>query len=161
MYPNLLAVRGDPLDGWYLSVPSVSIGQYPSHLAGLLKGSSEGGHSLDLALRVFTIPGGRLPAYRFRLASWQMPRLEIPEPVTAIPCRAPWWTMPSDLNLDQCLMDSLSFVVEANSYTLYMLINTPNTFHTVPLRGTSSSGVTGFTTPRYPSVCSPSVFVSP
>ncbi|GBM75081.1 hypothetical protein AVEN_197441-1 [Araneus ventricosus] len=29
-----------------------------------------------------------------------------------------------------------------------------------PLRGTSSLGVTGFTTPRYPSVCSPSVFVS-
>ncbi|GBM50703.1 hypothetical protein AVEN_146053-1 [Araneus ventricosus] len=27
-----------------------------------------------------------------------------------------------------------------------------------PLRGTSSSGVTGFTTPRYPSVCSPFEF---
>ncbi|CAL1261642.1 unnamed protein product, partial [Larinioides sclopetarius] len=25
----------------------------------------------------------------------------------------------------------------------------------LPLRGTSSLGVTGFTTPRYPSVCSP------
>ncbi|GBN22689.1 hypothetical protein AVEN_68028-1 [Araneus ventricosus] len=30
-----------------------------------------------------------------------------------------------------------------------------------PLRGTSSLGVTGFTTPRYPSVLSPSVFSSP
>ncbi|GBN97865.1 hypothetical protein AVEN_94090-1 [Araneus ventricosus] len=30
-----------------------------------------------------------------------------------------------------------------------------------PLRGTSSSGVTGFTTPRYPSVLPPFVFPSP
>ncbi|GBM96909.1 hypothetical protein AVEN_148379-1 [Araneus ventricosus] len=30
-----------------------------------------------------------------------------------------------------------------------------------PLRGTSSSGVTGITAPRYPSVCSPFVFSSP
>ncbi|GBN70127.1 hypothetical protein AVEN_238793-1, partial [Araneus ventricosus] len=32
---------------------------------------------------------------------------------------------------------------------------------TRPLRGTSSLGVTGFTTPRYPSVLSPSVYFSP
>ncbi|GBO28073.1 hypothetical protein AVEN_95841-1 [Araneus ventricosus] len=39
--------------------------------------------------------------------------------------------MPSGPNLYQCLMGSLSFVVEANSSTRYMLINIPNTFHTV------------------------------
>ncbi|GBM12058.1 hypothetical protein AVEN_245463-1 [Araneus ventricosus] len=38
--------------------------------------------------------------------------------------------MPSSPNLYQCLMDSLSFVVEANLSTRYMFINTPNTFHT-------------------------------
>ncbi|GBN56502.1 hypothetical protein AVEN_119354-1 [Araneus ventricosus] len=36
-----------------------------------------------------------------------------------------------------------------------------NTSRCRPLRGTSSLGVTGFTTPRYPSVWSPSVFSSP
>ncbi|GBN80230.1 hypothetical protein AVEN_158573-1 [Araneus ventricosus] len=39
--------------------------------------------------------------------------------------------MPSSPNLYQYLMGSLSLVVEANSSTRYMLINTPNTFHTV------------------------------
>ncbi|GBO08604.1 hypothetical protein AVEN_40685-1 [Araneus ventricosus] len=39
--------------------------------------------------------------------------------------------MPSIPKLYQCLMGSLSFVVEANSSTRYMLISTPNTFHTV------------------------------
>ncbi|GBO44536.1 hypothetical protein AVEN_43322-1 [Araneus ventricosus] len=39
--------------------------------------------------------------------------------------------MPPSPNLYQYLMGSLSFVVEANSSTRYMLINTPNTFHTV------------------------------
>ncbi|GBL78382.1 hypothetical protein AVEN_42900-1 [Araneus ventricosus] len=39
--------------------------------------------------------------------------------------------MPSSPNLYQCLMGFLSFVVEANSSTRYMLISTPNTFHTV------------------------------
>ncbi|GBL90287.1 hypothetical protein AVEN_130385-1 [Araneus ventricosus] len=56
-YPHVLAVRGDPLDGWYISVPGVSIGWYPSHLAGLLKGIKRRGHSLGLALRVVTVPG--------------------------------------------------------------------------------------------------------
>ncbi|GBN22100.1 hypothetical protein AVEN_114819-1, partial [Araneus ventricosus] len=57
-YPHVLAVRGDPLDGWYISVPGVSIGRYSSHLAGLLKGIKRRGHSLGLALRVVTVPGG-------------------------------------------------------------------------------------------------------
>ncbi|GBM07294.1 hypothetical protein AVEN_187852-1 [Araneus ventricosus] len=39
--------------------------------------------------------------------------------------------MPSSPNLYQYLMGSLSFVVEANSSIRYMLISTPNTFHTV------------------------------
>ncbi|GBM55063.1 hypothetical protein AVEN_73147-1 [Araneus ventricosus] len=39
--------------------------------------------------------------------------------------------MPSSPNLDKYLIGSLSLVVEANSSTRYMLINTPNTFHTV------------------------------
>ncbi|GBN45517.1 hypothetical protein AVEN_140374-1 [Araneus ventricosus] len=39
--------------------------------------------------------------------------------------------MPSSPNLYQYLMGSFSFVVEVNSSTRYMLINTPNTFHTV------------------------------
>ncbi|GBL75632.1 putative RNA-directed DNA polymerase from transposon X-element [Araneus ventricosus] len=39
--------------------------------------------------------------------------------------------MPSSPNHYQYLMGSLSLVVEANSSTRYMLINTPNTFHTV------------------------------
>ncbi|GBM82473.1 hypothetical protein AVEN_90133-1, partial [Araneus ventricosus] len=55
-YIHVLAVRGDQLDGWYISVPSVSTGRYPVLLAGLLKVSSEGGQSL--ALRVLTVPGG-------------------------------------------------------------------------------------------------------
>ncbi|GBL72877.1 hypothetical protein AVEN_128072-1 [Araneus ventricosus] len=38
IYPHVLAVRGDPLHGWYILVPGASIGRYPSHLAGLLKG---------------------------------------------------------------------------------------------------------------------------
>ncbi|GBN39675.1 hypothetical protein AVEN_257313-1 [Araneus ventricosus] len=54
-----------------------------------------------------------------------------PEPVAAIPCWAPWWAMPSSPNLYQYLLGSLSFVVKAKSSTRYMLINTPNTFHTV------------------------------
>ncbi|GBN95355.1 hypothetical protein AVEN_251743-1 [Araneus ventricosus] len=57
-YPHVLAVRGDPLDGWYISVPGVSIGWYPSRMAGLLKGIKRRGHSLGLALRVVTVPGG-------------------------------------------------------------------------------------------------------
>ncbi|GBN50109.1 hypothetical protein AVEN_154704-1 [Araneus ventricosus] len=57
-YPHVLAVRGDPLDGRYISVPGVSIGRYPSHMAGLLKGIKRRGHSLGLALRVVTVPGG-------------------------------------------------------------------------------------------------------
>ncbi|GBN72065.1 hypothetical protein AVEN_19975-1 [Araneus ventricosus] len=48
-YSHVLAVRGDPLDGWYISDPGVSIGWYPSHLAGLLKG---------IKLRVVNVPGG-------------------------------------------------------------------------------------------------------
>ncbi|GBM11482.1 hypothetical protein AVEN_101914-1 [Araneus ventricosus] len=40
--PHVLAVRSEPLDGWYILVPGVSIGLYPRHLTGLLKGSSEG-----------------------------------------------------------------------------------------------------------------------
>ncbi|GBO14732.1 hypothetical protein AVEN_59426-1 [Araneus ventricosus] len=51
-------MRGDPLDGWYISVPGVSIGRYPSHLVGLLKGIKRRGHSLGLALRVVTVPWG-------------------------------------------------------------------------------------------------------
>ncbi|GBO01131.1 hypothetical protein AVEN_163645-1 [Araneus ventricosus] len=39
--------------------------------------------------------------------------------------------MQSSPNLYECLMGSLSFVVEANSSTRYMLISIPNTFHTV------------------------------
>ncbi|GBN82710.1 hypothetical protein AVEN_250895-1 [Araneus ventricosus] len=58
--PHVLAVRGDPLDGRYISVPGVSIGRYPSHLVGLLKGIKRRGHSLGLALRVVTVPGGDL-----------------------------------------------------------------------------------------------------
>ncbi|GBM35040.1 hypothetical protein AVEN_240390-1 [Araneus ventricosus] len=58
IYPHVLAVRGDPLDGWYISVPGVSIGWYPSLMAGLLKGIKQRGHSLGLALRVVTVPGG-------------------------------------------------------------------------------------------------------
>ncbi|GBN37720.1 hypothetical protein AVEN_47174-1, partial [Araneus ventricosus] len=50
-YPHVLAVRGDPLDGWYISVPGVSIGWYPSHLAGLLKGIKRKGHSLGLGVK--------------------------------------------------------------------------------------------------------------
>ncbi|GBN02548.1 hypothetical protein AVEN_89515-1 [Araneus ventricosus] len=57
-YPHVLAVRGIPLDGWYISVPGVSIGWYASHLAGLLKGIKRRGHSLGLVLRVVTVPGG-------------------------------------------------------------------------------------------------------
>ncbi|GBM93222.1 hypothetical protein AVEN_143165-1 [Araneus ventricosus] len=57
-YPHVLAVRGDLLDGWYISVPGVSIGRYPSRMAGLLKGIKRRGHSLGLALRVVTVPGG-------------------------------------------------------------------------------------------------------
>ncbi|GBM83115.1 hypothetical protein AVEN_73111-1 [Araneus ventricosus] len=57
-YPHVLAVRGDPLDGWYILVPGVSIGRYSSHLVGLLKGIKRKGHSLGLALRVVTVPGG-------------------------------------------------------------------------------------------------------
>ncbi|GBM10829.1 hypothetical protein AVEN_198-1 [Araneus ventricosus] len=56
--PHVLAVRGVPLDGWCISVPGVSIGWYPSHMAGLLKGIKRRGHSLGLALRVVTVPGG-------------------------------------------------------------------------------------------------------
>ncbi|GBN37384.1 hypothetical protein AVEN_218385-1 [Araneus ventricosus] len=37
-YSHVLAVRGNPLDGGYILVPGVSIGWYPSHSAGLLKG---------------------------------------------------------------------------------------------------------------------------
>ncbi|GBN50820.1 hypothetical protein AVEN_274698-1 [Araneus ventricosus] len=50
--------RADPLDGWYILVPGVSIGRYSSHLVGLLKGIKRKGHSLGLALRVVTVPGG-------------------------------------------------------------------------------------------------------
>ncbi|GBM18048.1 hypothetical protein AVEN_75487-1 [Araneus ventricosus] len=50
-YPHVLAMRGDPLDGWYISVPDVSIGLYPSHLAGLLKGIKRNGHSLGLGVK--------------------------------------------------------------------------------------------------------------
>ncbi|GBL77223.1 hypothetical protein AVEN_242103-1, partial [Araneus ventricosus] len=55
---HVLAVRGDPLDGWCILVPGVPIGRYPSLLAGLLKGIKRKGHSLGLALRVVTVPGG-------------------------------------------------------------------------------------------------------
>ncbi|GBN06856.1 hypothetical protein AVEN_94868-1, partial [Araneus ventricosus] len=58
IYPHVLAVRGVPLDGWYISVPGVSIGWYPSHMAGLLNVIKRRGHSLGLALRVVTVPGG-------------------------------------------------------------------------------------------------------
>ncbi|GBO18338.1 hypothetical protein AVEN_102868-1 [Araneus ventricosus] len=65
-YSHVLAVRGDPLEGWCISVPSVSIGRYPSHLVGLLKGIKRKGHSLGLAFRVVTDPGG--DPERFQLA---------------------------------------------------------------------------------------------
>ncbi|GBN74401.1 hypothetical protein AVEN_30932-1 [Araneus ventricosus] len=51
IYPHVLAVRGDPLDGWYILVPGVSIGWYPSHLAGLLKGIKRKDHSLGLGVK--------------------------------------------------------------------------------------------------------------
>ncbi|GBN97858.1 hypothetical protein AVEN_94083-1 [Araneus ventricosus] len=51
IYPHVLAVRGIPLDGWYISVPGVSIGWYPSHLAGLLKGIKRKSHSLGLGVK--------------------------------------------------------------------------------------------------------------
>ncbi|GBL70628.1 hypothetical protein AVEN_164509-1, partial [Araneus ventricosus] len=47
----MLAVHGDPLDGWYILVPGVSIGQYSNHLAGLLKGVKRKGHSLGLGVK--------------------------------------------------------------------------------------------------------------
>ncbi|GBN76472.1 hypothetical protein AVEN_105047-1 [Araneus ventricosus] len=53
-----LPPRGIPLDGWYISVPGVSIGWYPSHMAGLLKRIKRRGHSLGLALRVVLRSGG-------------------------------------------------------------------------------------------------------
>ncbi|XP_055936811.1 uncharacterized protein LOC129966414 [Argiope bruennichi] len=56
---------------------------------------------------------------------------KFPEPATTIPCWAPWWAMPPDLNLYQCHMGSLSNVVEAKSTTRYMVIHTPNTFHSI------------------------------
>ncbi|GBN33080.1 hypothetical protein AVEN_7618-1 [Araneus ventricosus] len=40
-----------PLDGWYISVPGVSIGRYLSHLAGLLKGIKRKSHSLGLGVK--------------------------------------------------------------------------------------------------------------
>ncbi|GBM79358.1 hypothetical protein AVEN_32969-1 [Araneus ventricosus] len=58
IYPHVLAVRGDPLDGWYISVPGLSIGRYPSLLTGLLKGIKRKVHSLGLVLRVVNVPGG-------------------------------------------------------------------------------------------------------
>ncbi|GBN17553.1 hypothetical protein AVEN_175627-1 [Araneus ventricosus] len=56
-YPHVLIVRGNTLDGWYILVPDVSIGRYRSHLAGLLRGSSNSGQLLG-----FCVKGGR----RFR-----------------------------------------------------------------------------------------------
>ncbi|GBN16226.1 hypothetical protein AVEN_212583-1 [Araneus ventricosus] len=56
---------------------------------------------------------------------------ESPESVADTPCSSPWWVVPSNLNLCHCHMGSLSFVVEANSSTRYMLVSTPNTFHMV------------------------------
>ncbi|GBN04423.1 hypothetical protein AVEN_230445-1 [Araneus ventricosus] len=44
---------------------------------------------------------------------------------------------------------------------LKIFSNIPMSVSPHPLRGTSSLGVTGFTTPRYPSVLSPSIFSSP
>ncbi|GBM91809.1 hypothetical protein AVEN_274657-1, partial [Araneus ventricosus] len=49
--PHVLAVRGIPLDGWYISVPGVSIGRYSSLLVGLLKGIKRKGHSLVLGVK--------------------------------------------------------------------------------------------------------------
>ncbi|GBM42960.1 hypothetical protein AVEN_140836-1 [Araneus ventricosus] len=58
--PHVLAVRGDPLDGWNILVPGVSIGRYPSHFTGLLKGIKRKGHSLGLGLKSGVISIGEL-----------------------------------------------------------------------------------------------------
>ncbi|GBM81356.1 hypothetical protein AVEN_50816-1 [Araneus ventricosus] len=49
--PHVLAVHGIPIDGWYISVPGVSIGWYLSHLADLLKGIKRKSHSLGLGVK--------------------------------------------------------------------------------------------------------------
>ncbi|GBO27642.1 hypothetical protein AVEN_167745-1 [Araneus ventricosus] len=96
-----------------------------------LLGIKRRGHSLGLALRVVTVPGGDSQRIGNDWPHSKRRGWDCPEPVAAIPCWAPWWAMPSSPNLYQYLMGSLSLVVEANSSTRYMLINTPNTFHTV------------------------------
>ncbi|GBL94602.1 hypothetical protein AVEN_235677-1 [Araneus ventricosus] len=73
-------------------------------MAGLLKGIKRRGHSLGLALRVVTVPGG--DPERIGSGSHQGKRRgwEYPEPVAAFPCWAPWWAVPSGLNTYYCRM---------------------------------------------------------
>ncbi|XP_055926940.1 uncharacterized protein LOC129958469 [Argiope bruennichi] len=56
---------------------------------------------------------------------------QFPEPVTTIPCWAPWWAMPPDLNHYQCHMGSSSNVTVASSNSRFMIISTQNTFHRI------------------------------
>ncbi|GBN35273.1 hypothetical protein AVEN_35996-1 [Araneus ventricosus] len=58
IYSHVLAVRGDPLDGWCTVVPSVSIGWYLATFVVRLLRIKRRGHSLGLALRVVIVPGG-------------------------------------------------------------------------------------------------------
>ncbi|GBM35882.1 hypothetical protein AVEN_16860-1, partial [Araneus ventricosus] len=62
--PPRVAVRGDPLDGWYILVPGVSFGRYPSHLANLLRGSSDSG------LGLFVKGGRRSRKWPLAYRSW-------------------------------------------------------------------------------------------
>ncbi|GBL89754.1 hypothetical protein AVEN_274209-1 [Araneus ventricosus] len=56
--PHVLAVRGDPLDGWYISVPGVSIGCYPSHFFWSAQvNQAQVANFRGLALRVVNVPG--------------------------------------------------------------------------------------------------------
>ncbi|GBN55053.1 hypothetical protein AVEN_204335-1 [Araneus ventricosus] len=80
-----------PIRRRYISVPGVSIGRYPIHLVGLLKGIKRRGHSLGLALRVVTGPGGHPKHIGSDYHQGQLRVLEYPKPVAAFPCWAPWW----------------------------------------------------------------------
>ncbi|GBN90266.1 hypothetical protein AVEN_140790-1 [Araneus ventricosus] len=72
-----------------LNQPTNQPTNQPSHLVGLLKGIKRKGHSLGLALRVITVPGGdpeRIGPgwHQGKRRGWKFP-----EPVAAFPCLAP------------------------------------------------------------------------
>ncbi|GBM26073.1 hypothetical protein AVEN_191380-1 [Araneus ventricosus] len=93
----VLACGGDPLNGWYISVPGACQSAGTSHGCGLLRGIKQG-HSLGLALRVVTVPGvthrrmGSSPNTKGKRRDCKSP-----EPVAAFPCWASWWAVPSGL----------------------------------------------------------------